>query len=133
MSVRKTILATFSCAGFAAATTGAATLRRLMMTRATSAVLTLAAATLVLGFTAPNAEAADPVCQFGFQTVVQENWILKCRKTAPMAQKGVLLTEAGNASCNTSRYWNFGPKVTAQHLRRNTMVRVEYLCGHVEG
>lgn len=103
------------------------------MTRLTTAALTLATATAAFGFAAPIASAADPVCQFGFQTVEKKNWILKCRKTAPMAQKGVLLTEAGNANCKTSRYWNFGPKVTAQHLRRNTMVRVEYICGHVEG
>lgn len=79
------------------------------------------------------AVAADPVCQFGFQTIEKKNWILKCSKTAPMAQKGMLLTEANNANCKTSRYWNFGPKVSAEHLNRNTMVRVDYTCGHVEG
>ena len=82
-------------------------------------------------FAAP-ASAADPVCQFGFKTVEKKSWLLKCRKTALMAYKGTLLTEANNANCTPNSYWNFGPKVTAKHLRRNTVVRVEYLCGHVE-
>jgi hypothetical protein len=79
-----------------------------------------------------HAAAADPVCEFGFQTIEKKNYILRCSKTAPMSQKGVLLTQANNANCNTSSYWNFGPKVTAQHLRRNTAVRVDYMCGHAE-
>ena len=98
----------------------------------TAFALAVAASTFgYFGMTAPAA-AADPVCQFGFQTIEKKSWILKCSKTAPMAQKGVLLTEANNANCTTSRYWNFGPKVSAQHLNRNTMVRVDYTCGHVE-
>ena len=103
------------------------------MRRLSVATLAITIAAAVSMFNASKATAADPVCQFGFQTVEKKSWILKCRKTAPMAQKGVLLTEAGNANCKTSRYWNFGPKVSAQHLRGNTMVRVEYICGHVEG
>jgi hypothetical protein len=100
----------------------------------TLAGLALAAATsafalLLLG---EPAAAAGPSCQFGFQTIQKESWILKCRKTVPLAQKGVALTEAGNANCTTDSYWNFGPAVTAEHIRRNTMVTVRYTCGHVE-
>lgn len=105
-----------------------------MKSRATLAALALAATTSAsayLVFTEP-ADAA-PVCEFGFQTVLKKSWILKCSKMAPMAQKGVLLTQANNANCNTDSYWNYGPQVTAQHLRRNTVVKVGYTCGHVEG
>ena len=76
--------------------------------------------------------SADPVCEFGFQTIQKKSWILICRKTGPMAHKGMLLTQAYNANCTPNAYWNFGPKVKATHLRRNTVVRVEYTCGHVE-
>ena len=89
-----------------------------MKRRTSHATLTLAAASTALAFLAISEPAeAAPICEFGFQTVQQESWILRCRKTAPMSQKGVLLTEANNANCNTDSYWNFGPKVTAQHLR----------------
>lgn len=101
----------------------------------TLAAMALTAATAAFTYlvaTGP-ANAADPVCESGFQTVEKKSWILKCSKTAPMSQKGVLLTQAYNANCNTNSYWNFGPKVSAQHLRRNTIVKVDYLCGHVEG
>lgn len=77
------------------------------------------------------AQAADPVCVPGFATVQKTSWLLKCSKTVPIALKGVALTEAGNAHCTTERYWNFGPKVSAEHLSR-TAVRVSYICGHVE-
>lgn len=105
------------------------------MTHATFAALALAAATAASAYFVPTspATAADPVCEFGFQTVMKKSWILKCSKTAPISQKGVLLTQANNANCNTNSYWNFGPKVDAQHLRRNILVKVEYTCGHVEG
>lgn len=105
------------------------------MQRTTLAALALVAATAACVYLVPTspAQAADPVCEFGFQTVEKKSWLLRCSKTAPMSQKGVLLTQANNANCNTDRYWNFGPKVTAQHLRRNTIVKVDYLCGHVEG
>lgn len=100
----------------------------------TLVAVALAAATGASAFlvvTGP-ANAADPTCESGFQTVEKKSWILKCSKTAPMSQKGVLLTQAYNANCNTNSYWNFGPKVSAQHFRRNTVVKVDYLCGHVE-
>jgi hypothetical protein len=105
------------------------------MTRTTLAAMAIAAATAASAYLFPtnSAHAADPVCESGFQTVQKKSWILKCSKTAPMSQKGVLLTQAYNANCNTSSYWNFGPKVDAEHLRRNTMVKVDYTCGHVEG
>lgn len=83
--------------------------------------------------TTEPAAAADPVCQFGFSTVQKTSWLLVCRKTVPLMQKGVALTEAGNANCKTNSYWNFGPKVEAKHLIGNRRVRVKYTCGHVEG
>jgi hypothetical protein len=89
-----------------------------------------AAAVLVL--TLP-ASAADPVCRPGFQQVEKNSYILKCKKTVQMSQKGVALTLAQTAVCNTSSYWNFGPAVTAQHGPANVLVTVRYTCGHVEG
>lgn len=105
------------------------------MNRTSLAALALAAATAASAYLILSgpAAAADPVCESGFQTVMKKSWILKCSKTAPMSQKGVLLTQAYNAHCTTNSYWNFGPKVDAEHLRRNTMVKVDYTCGHVEG
>jgi hypothetical protein len=106
-----------------------------MSTSLTLAGLALAAATSAIAFFAltESAAAADPTCVTGFQTVEKKSWILKCKKTVPLLQKGVALTQAGNANCNTSNYWNFGPSVTAQHLAGNTLVTVRYTCGHVEG
>lgn len=106
-----------------------------MSTSLTLAGLALAAATSGFAFLAltETAAAADPVCVAGFQTSEKKSWILKCRKTVPLAQKGVALTQAYNANCNTNAYWNFGPSVTAQHLAGNTLVTVRYTCGHVEG
>jgi hypothetical protein len=106
-----------------------------MKTHLTLAGLALVAATSTFALLASSAPAAaaDPVCQFGFQTDEKKSWLLKCKKTVPLLQKGVALTEAGNANCNTNSYWNFGPAVTAEHIRRNTMVTVRYTCGHVEG
>ena len=101
----------------------------------TLAGLALAAATSIfalVSMTGPAA-AADPVCVAGFQTVQKASWILKCKKTVPMAQKGVALTQAYNANCTPNAYWNFGPAVTAQHIAANTLVTVRYTCGHVEG
>jgi hypothetical protein len=103
-------------------------MRRITLAATVLAGVTAASAYLVL--TAP-ADAA-PACEFGFLTVKKESWILECSKTAPMSQKGVLLTQANNANCKTDSYWNFGPKVTATHLRRNTLVKVNYVCGHAE-
>ena len=77
----------------------------------TLAGLAFAAATStfsLLALTAP-ATAAGPSCQFGFQTIQKESWILKCRKTVPMAQKGVALTQAGNANCTTDFLLEFRP------------------------
>lgn len=104
-------------------------MRHLTLAAMTLAVVTSASASFVL---TESAEAA-PSCQFGFQTDLKKNWILKCSKIAPMSQKGVLLTQANNANCTTDSYWNFGPAVTTEHLRRNTVVKVGYTCGHVEG
>ena len=96
----------------------------------TGLALGIATMTTATTFTSP-AQAADPVCVPGFSTVKKESWLLKCRKTVPLVQKGVALTEAGNAHCTTDSYWNSGPKVTAQQDRRQ-MVQVTYICGHVE-
>jgi hypothetical protein len=89
-----------------------------------------AAAVLVL--TLP-ASAADPVCRPGFQQVEKNSYVLKCKKTVRMSQKGVALTLAQTAVCNTNSYWNFGPAVTANHGPANVLVTVRYTCGHVEG
>ena len=78
---------------------------------------------------APSAVA--PTCVFGFSTVQSLNWLLKCRKTVPTAQLGTAVTQAQNANCNTSNYWNYGPNVTTAIDGGNATV--EYLCGHVEG
>ena len=106
-----------------------------MKTQTTLAGLALAAAISAFALLAltQSASAADPVCQFGFQTVEKKSWILKCKKTVPMSQKGVALTEAYNTNCTTNSYWNYGPAVTAEHIRRNTYVVVRLTCGHVEG
>ena len=106
-----------------------------MSTSLTLAGLALAAATSAIAFLAltETATAADPVCVAGFQTEQKKSWILKCKRTVPLVQKGVALTQAGNANCNTSNYGNFGPSVTAVHLAGNTLVTVRYICGHVEG
>jgi hypothetical protein len=106
-----------------------------MSTPLTLAGLALTAATSAIALLALTeaAAAADPTCTSGFQTEQKKSWILKCKKTVPMAQKGVALTQAGNANCTTSAYWNFGPSVTANHLPGNQMVTVRYTCGHVEG
>jgi hypothetical protein len=92
----------------------------------------LLGAALVLGITMP-ASFASPSCKPGFQTVQKSASILKCRKTVPMAQKGVALTEAQTAQCQVNSYWNYGPAVTAKHRLANTQVTVRYTCGHVEG
>jgi len=100
----------------------------------TLAGLALAAATSTIACLGPTeAAAAYPSCVSGFQTAEKKSWILKCKKTVPMAQKGVALTQAYNANCTPNAYWNFGPAVTAQHLAGNTLVTVRYTCGHVEG
>ena len=77
--------------------------------------------------------AADPVCVAGFLTAQKTSWLLVCQKTVPVAQKGVALTQAGNAVCTTERYWNFGPKVEAKAGAGAGTVKVIYTCGHVEG
>lgn len=77
--------------------------------------------------------AAAPSCQFGFATEAKNSWLLKCRKIVPVLQKGVALTQAGNATCKTDSYWNYGPAVTTKHLPGNLLVAVRYTCGHVEG
>jgi hypothetical protein len=92
-----------------------------------------AAATLGVDAAVTSARAADPTCAAGFSQIEKKSWILRCRKTVPLVQKGVALTQAGNAVCKTEPYWNFGPKVTATHINNNTQVRVDYMCGHVEG
>ncbi|MEO8669127.1 MAG: hypothetical protein ABI399_11465 [Bauldia sp.] len=93
----------------------------------------VAASSLAIDTAVTPAKAADPVCVAGFQKIEKKSWILRCRKTVPLVQKGVALTQAGNAVCNTTAYWNFGPQVTATHINNNTQVRVDYKCGHVEG
>jgi hypothetical protein len=92
----------------------------------------LLGAAIALAAVVPTA-SADPVCAAGFQTVEKKNWILKCRKTVPMAQKGVALTQAQTAQCKVNSYWNFGPSVTANHGPANVLVTVRYTCGHVAG
>ena len=101
----------------------------------TLAGLALATATSIFALVSMTepAAAADPVCVGGFQTVQKASWILKCKKTVPMALKGVALTQAYTANCTPNAYWNFGPAVTAQHIAANTLVTVRYTCGHVEG
>ena len=101
------------------------------LTLAGLALVTLTSASAFFALTQPA--AAAPSCQFGFSTVAKNGWLLKCSKTVPMSQKGVALTQANNANCNTDSYWNYGPAVTAKHNRRNTHVAVGYTCGHVEG
>ena len=92
----------------------------------------LLGAAVAIGITMP-ASIADPTCKPGFQTVQKNASILKCRKTVPMAQKGVALTQAETAQCQTDSYWNYGPAVTANHGPANILVTVRYTCGHVEG
>ncbi len=99
----------------------------------TLAGLILAATTFGVTTTSVTspALAADPVCVPGFATIQKTGWLLTCRKTAPISQKNVVLTQAGNANCKTNSYWNFGPKVTSHAF--HVLVRVTYTCGHVEG
>jgi len=100
----------------------------------TLAAMALLAATGASAFLLPTTQAdAAPYCEFGFSTEQQTGWLLKCRKIVPVLQKGVALTQAGNANCNTDSYWNYGPAVTAKHLAGNHFVVVRYTCGHVEG
>lgn len=73
----------------------------------------LLGAIAVLGVSA-SASIAGPNCVAGFQTVQKSASILKCRKTVPMAQKGVALTQAQTAQCQVDSYWNFGPAVSAR-------------------
>lgn len=89
-------------------------------------------AAIVLGVTMP-ASIAGPSCESGFKTEQKNASVLKCRKTVPMAQKGVALTQAQTAQCQTDSYWNYGPAVTAKHGPANVLVTVRYTCGHVEG
>jgi hypothetical protein len=92
----------------------------------------LIGAAMFLGFTVPAA-IAGPSCESGFKTEQKSSSILKCKKTVPMAQKGVALTQAQTAQCQTDSYWNYGPAVTAKHGPANVLVTVRYTCGHVEG
>jgi hypothetical protein len=92
----------------------------------------LLGAIAVLGVSV-TASMANPSCAPGFQTVQKSASILKCRKTVPMAQKGVALTQAQTAQCQVNSYWNYGPSVTASHGAANVLVTVRYTCGHVEG
>jgi hypothetical protein len=46
----------------------------------------------------------------------EATWILKCKKSVSIAQKGVALTQAQNAEYKTGSYWNYGPAVTAKHV-----------------
>ena len=81
----------------------------------------------------PSASIAGPTCQPGFKTEQKSASILKCKKTVRIAQKGVALTQAQTAQCQTDSYWNYGPAVTAKHGPANVLVTVRYTCGHVEG
>jgi hypothetical protein len=92
----------------------------------------LVGAAALLGISTPAA-FADPVCAPGFQTVQKQASILKCKKTVPVIQKGVALTQAQTAQCKVNSYWNYGPAVTAKHGPANVLVTVRYTCGHVEG
>jgi hypothetical protein len=92
----------------------------------------LLGAIAVLGVSA-SASIAGPNCVAGFQTVQKSASILKCKKTVPVIQKGVALTQAQTAQCQVDSYWNFGPAVTANHHPANVLVTVRYTCGHVEG
>lgn len=89
-------------------------------------------AAIVLAVTVPVA-SASPVCESGFKTEQKTSWLLKCKKTVRVAQKGVALTQAYNAQCKVNSYWNYGPAVTANHGPANVFVTVRYTCGHVEG
>ncbi len=97
--------------------------------------LLIAKALGAAAFIALSAQAsmADPVCTAGFQTVQKTSGLLKCKRTVPMAQKGVALTQAQTAQCKTNSYWNYGPAITAKHSPANLRVTVRYTCGHVEG
>jgi hypothetical protein len=91
-------------------------------------------AALALGsLAATPASAAAPVCATGFATTVSSNWLLQCNKTVLIAQKGVALTQAQNATCKTERYWNFGPKVESTTNPAAGTAEISYTCGHAEG
>jgi hypothetical protein len=92
----------------------------------------LLGAAMVLGITLPAANAG-PSCESGFTTEHKSASILKCKKTVRMVNKGVALTQAQTAQCQTDSYWNYGPAVTAKHGPANRFVTVRYTCGHVEG
>jgi hypothetical protein len=92
----------------------------------------LLGAVAVLGVSA-STSIAGPNCTPGFQTVQKSASILKCKKTVPVIQKGVALTQAQTAQCQVDSYWNYGPAVTANHHPANVLVTVRYTCGHVEG
>lgn len=92
----------------------------------------LLGAAMFLGFAMPAA-IAGPSCESGFTTEHKSASILKCKKTVRIVQKGVALTQAQTAQCQTDSYWNYGPAVTAKHGPANVLVTVRYTCGHVEG
>ena len=74
-----------------------------------------------------------PSCVVGFAAIQQLDWLLKCQRTVPVALMGVAVTQANNANCNTSSYWNYGPNTTTQVNRGRGTATVTYICGHVEG
>jgi hypothetical protein len=98
----------------------------------TLSLAALAGAAALIGLTT-TASLAAPVCASGFQTEEKKSWLLKCKKTVRMSQKGVALTQAQTAQCKVDSYWNYGPAVTAKHGPANRFVTVRYTCGHAEG
>lgn len=79
-----------------------------------------------------NGPATAPHCEFGFQTQQQTGWLLICRKIVAPELKNLTLAQAGQANCNVSSYWNYGPqpKVLQDH---KSFFEIQYTCGHVEG
>jgi len=95
------------------------------------ALAAVASTASVVALTGP-AVAAEPACIPGFTTLQKETWILRCRKIVPIAQKGMALTEANNANCHFTSYWNYGPDVTSETNRARGTATIRYKCGHVE-
>ena len=94
--------------------------------------LAMMASTVALVALSDRAAASDPACIPGFTTLQKETWILRCRKIVPLPQKNAALTQANNANCSFTSYWNYGPEVTSEINRARRTATIRYKCGHVE-